>query len=249
MQTYETMVVDWRHEQGKFSKDKRSVDQFLRYAEYLTKRGLVANTFGNMVIRVPHVSFPEGVLYTKRRGVSLEECTAEDVVVTAIARNNLLIGEAPPSNGHQMSREIFRHRGDVHAIVHTHANDVCAYFSADTHAFRYVGNDTALVLGCPPKILPRQINLEADASSVADYISGTSCLVMPNHGLVTIGRTLSEAYHRHTAFIAEVRRLVLTVALYPRDESCYLPDQEVQALYQLGDRIIYGQDNPSLPRE
>jgi L-fuculose-phosphate aldolase len=244
MQTYETMQVDWDYGAADLSRDQSVIDEFLTYAAYLCKRGLITNTFGNMVIRVCHPDHALGVLYTKRRGLSLEECGREDVVVTTVETNRLLSGTSPPSTGHQMSREIMRHRPDANAVVHTHPHHVCAYFASDrTRKQLYVGNDTALVLGAAPKILPRHINLEADPEAVKDHVSSATAFVMPNHGLVTIGRTLSEAYHRHTALIGEVQRLILTQLMYPGDGSCYLPEEEVKTLYPAGDRIIYGIEN------
>ena len=213
----------------------------MQYAAYVTRRGLISNTFGNMVIRVEDENFDGGVLYTKCRGISLEECTGDNIVITSIHSNSLLCGTAPPSTGHQMSREIMVHRKDVNAIVHTHANEICAYFSSRKKCdIEYVGNDTALVLGSPPKVLPAHINLELEADAVKDYVMNSSCFVMPNHGMVTVGRSLSEAYHRHIAFLNEIKRLLLTKSIYPNDDSCYLKDAEVKALYAAGDRVIYG---------
>lgn len=242
--TYETLEVAWQTSIFTTKKNSSVCQEFLRYAGYLTNRGLICNTFGNIAIRVPDPSFTDGVLYTKHRGISLEECTEAEIVVTAIESNKLLMGSVPPSNGHQMSREIMKLRPDINAIIHTHADKICAYFAVidnDDEVFRYIGNDTPLVLGSPPKILPRHINLEVESNLIKDYVSGTSCLVMPNHGFVTMGRTLSEAYHRHTSFIAEIERLCLVKLLGERNKYPFIPDEEIEVMYKVADKVIYGE--------
>lgn len=238
--SYEASPVEWGVATSE-ERDPGVCAEIVRYGGFLVRRGLISNSFGNIAVRVRTERHPLGVLYTKPRGISLEECRPEDIVGTSVESNVLLFGDVPPSNGHQMSREVMRLRPDVDAVIHTHANAVCAYFAVRAHGeFRYVGNDTALVLGAAPRILPQHINLEADASAVEEFVRSTSCLIMPHHGLVTLGRTLSEAYHRHTAVVAEVERVMIAQRFAAPGEMPYLDDAEIQELYGLGDAIVYG---------
>lgn len=243
--SYETVRVNWERGDG-LTKDSRTESELIRYGRFLVKRGLVSNTFGNIVLRAPHASYPEtGVLYTKCRGVSLEEMRREHIVVTEVYRNRLLCGATPPSNGHQMSRAIMACLPDVKAVIHTHADVVIAYFAVfGSQPFHFLSVDTALVLGRPPKLLPRHINLEEDSTGIEDLISDTTCMIMPNHGMVTVGSSLSEAYHRHTAFIAELQRLTLACLLASSSgQETVRPDEaQTQSLYGLGQAIIYGRE-------
>lgn len=247
IQTYETMEIEWVNKQFIEKINLEAAQEFLKYAGFLVKRGLIMNTFGNIGLRVPHGDFPEGIIYTKHRGVSLEECEIKNIVITGIESNDLLYGKIPPSNGHQMNRKIMHYRKDVNAVIHTHSNIVNAFFShPDKHSFiEFIGNDTALVLGASPRILPRHINLEENADHTQRYVENSNCFIMPNHGLVTVGRSLSEAYHRHTSFVAEIERIVLTHLLYQGTQKCFLDSSEVQRLYTVGNNIIYGGADPS----
>lgn len=225
-------------------KDPKVVREILRYGRYLVRRGFVANTLGNVAVRVADPSYPgTGIVYTKSQGVSLEEMTSRDVIVTDIAEGRVLAGDGKPSNGHQMSRAILTHRSDVNAVVHTHPDLVIAYFSQlPDQPFRFVSIDTAVVLGAAVKILPRALNLESNPREVKTWLAETNCFVMPTHGLTTVGRTLSEAYHRHTAFVSEVKRVLLSTLIRQAAGAPVLFVDETETLrhYELCDRLIYG---------
>jgi len=234
---------------GEHQRSPAVVREIMRYGRYLVRRGFITNTLGNLAVRVPNDKYPEtGVVYTKSLGVSLEEMTSRDVIVTDIADGRVLAGDGSPSNGHQMSRAILTHRSDVNAVVHTHPDLVIAYFSQwSERPFQYVSIDTAVVLGAPAKILPRQLNLESDPREVRTWLADTNCFVMPTHGLTTVGRSLSEAYHRHTAFVSEVQRLVLSMLIRQAGGAAvsFVSEADTLRHYGLCDRLIYGRGTDS----
>src|SRR5207247_1276050 len=71
-----------------------------------------------------------GVVYTKHAGVSLEEATADNVVITDVPTGALLYGTLPTSVGHQLNREILRLRPDVGAVIHVHLDEMIALFAS-----------------------------------------------------------------------------------------------------------------------
>ena len=64
---------------------------------------------------------------------------------------------------------------------------------------------------------------------------------MENHGVTTLGRTVSEAYHRLNTLTSEVRRncLVEMLSSLKSSEPSYLGQEAVDWMYQYADRIIY----------
>ena len=86
--------------------DRSIGDTYVRYAHRLAARGYVQSTLGGMVIRAEHPDYPDGIAYAKPAGVSLEEMTTEDLVITDIPYGRILHGQAATSVGHQMNREI-----------------------------------------------------------------------------------------------------------------------------------------------
>ena len=80
-----------------------------------------------------------------------------------------------------------------------------------------------------------------DARQIEPFIDGTNCLVLLGHGLTTLGRTISEAYHRLTAFTSEVRRNILAeqLAALKGTRVAYRSQAEVERMYRLAEQVIY----------
>src|SRR5919206_4141407 len=179
--------------------DPDVVGTFLRYARLLAARGYVHNTLGNIVMRVPHAEYPHGVAYTKHAELSLEEMDADNIVITDIPTSRILHGEKVTSIGHNLSREILRLRPDIHATIHVHDDALIALLgSGAVREVRMLSLDPPFVLGKPVHYVPAHVDAEADVSEVKDFIQDTNSVVLVGHGVTTLGRNVSEAYHRLT---------------------------------------------------
>jgi ribulose-5-phosphate 4-epimerase/fuculose-1-phosphate aldolase len=215
---------------------------FLKYARLVAARGYIHNTLGNIVLRAPHPDFAYGVAYTKHAELSLEEMQADNIVVTDIPTSRILLGERITSIGHNLSREILRLRPDIHATIHVHDDALLAFFGSG--AFREVKTislDLPFVLGKPIHYVPAHVDVEADVSSVKDFIGNTNSVVLLGHGVTTLGRNVSEAYHRLNSLTAEVRRNIEAELLAQKlgSRPNYRSDEEIQAMYRFAESIIY----------
>src|SRR5258707_461516 len=181
--------------------------QFIKYARLVAGRGYIHNTLGNVVIRAAHPDFPHGLAYTKHAEISLEEMELENIVITDIPTSRIVWGERMTSVGHNLSREILRLRPDINATIHVHDDAIIALLgSGAPQEFKVLSLDPPFVLGKPVHFVPAHVDVEADVSSVAGFIQDTNSIVLVGHGVTTLGRTLSEAYHRLNTLTAEVRR-------------------------------------------
>ena len=79
--------------------DPLVVEEILTFARRLVARGYVHNQLGNIAVRVVHAQHPHGVIYTKHAGVSLEDATADNIVITDVPTDALLYGQRPTSIG------------------------------------------------------------------------------------------------------------------------------------------------------
>ena len=214
----------------------------LRYARMLVARGYVHNSLGNLAIRVAHPDFEHGVLYTKHAEVSLEEMTLDNVVVTDVPTGALLHGTMPTSVGHNLSREILRLRPDVNAVIHAHHDETIALFAS--HAMkelRVLSLEFPYVMAKPPYVVASHLDVESDVGPVKDFIADTNAVIMENHGVTTLGRTVSEAYHRLNTLASEVRRnvLALQLAAAAGTEVHYLAPDAVEWMYRYAESVIY----------
>ena len=215
---------------------------FLKYARLLAARGYVHNTLGNIVMRAPHPDYPHGIAYTKHAELSLEEMAAENIVITDIPTSRVLYGGKMTSIGHNLSREILRLRPDIHATIHVHDDALISLLGSG--AVKEVGMlslDPPFVLGKPVHYVPAHVDVEADVSGVKDFIQSTNSVVLVGHGVTTLGRNVSESFHRLTTLTAEARRNIDAerLAAAKGTRPAYRGEAEVQAMYRHAESIIY----------
>ena len=222
--------------------DRQVGELFLRYARLVAGRGYIHNTLGNMAVRVPAVGFPHGVAYTKHATVSLEEMTVDNIVITDIPTSRILVGEAMTSVGHNLNRRILELRPDIHAVIHVHDDDTIAFLASGvSERVRVISLDFPFIHGKPAYYVPADVDVEVDAARIEGFIQDTNCLVLVGHGVTTLGRTLSEAYHRLTSFTSEVRRNIVAeqLARAAGTRVAYRPDHEIERMYRLAEQVIY----------
>ena len=216
--------------------------QFIKYARLLSARGYIHNTLGNMVIRVPHPDLKHGLAYTKHAEVSLEEMEIDNIVITDIPTSRVIWGDRITSIGHNLSREILRLRSDIDAVIHVHDDATIALLGSKiTTEFNIISLDPPFVLGKPVHFVPAHVDVEADVRSVEEFVQNTNSLVLVGHGITTMGRNISEAYHRLNTLTAEVRRTILAEQLaYSKGTiPAYRSTEEVQSMYRFAEQIIY----------
>jgi len=222
--------------------DEQIGRQFVRYAKMLAARGYVHNTLGNMVIRTPHPDYVHGLAYTKHAEISLEEMEIENIVITEVDSSKIVFGSKLTSIGHNLSREILRLRPDIQATIHVHDDSIIAWLGSNPErGFPVLSLDPPFVLGKPVHCVPAHVDVEADVSSVASFIANTNAVVLVGHGVTTLGRNISEAYHRLNTLTAEVKRCILAEQLAGQTgkRPHYREAAEIEAMYRYADRIIY----------
>ena len=222
--------------------DKGVGQLLLRYAHMLVARGYVHNSLGNLAIRVPHPDFAHGVAYTKHAEVSLEEMTLDNVVITDIPTATLLHGRVPTSVGHNLNREILRLRPDIHAVIHVHHDETIALLASGAlKELRILSLEFPYVMAKPRHIVPSHLDVEQDVGPVSDFIQDTNSVLMENHGVTTLGRTVSEAYHRLNTLTSEVRRNVMTtlLAVAAGAEIHAIAPDAVDWMYRHAESVIY----------
>jgi ribulose-5-phosphate 4-epimerase/fuculose-1-phosphate aldolase len=214
----------------------------LKYARLVAARGYIHNTLGNIVLRAPHPDYPYGLAYTKHAELSLEEMELENIVITDIPTSRILHGSKVTSIGHNLSREILRLRPDIHATIHVHDDAMIAYFGSGAFAeVKTLSLDLPFVLGKPIHYVPGHVDVEADVSGVKDFIQDTNSVVLLGHGITTLGRNVSEAYHRLNSLTAEIRRNVAAelLALAKGTRPQYRGQAEIESMYRFAESIIY----------
>jgi len=221
--------------------DREVGESYVRYAHRLCARGYVQSTLGGMVIRMPHPDYPDGIAYAKPAGVSLEEMTLDDLVITDIPFGRVLHGKAATSVGHQMNREILRLRPDVHCVIHLHHDETIALLAAGCEEIKSYSLTFSYLMQKPLEYLPAHLNVEEDVAPIKTFIQRTNCIVMKRHGITVLGRNVSECYHRVNVYHAETRRQImvemLCAAKGTRPET--ITRDQMEWMFSRGDGVVY----------
>ena len=221
--------------------DRKVAEQYLRYAKMLAARGLVYSSTGNLVMRVAHPNYPDGVCYVKCQGVSLEEMSMDDLLITDIPYGRILYGESATTVGHQMNREILRLRPEVNAVIHLHHDETIAFFAAGFEELNFTGLTFPFLMQTWPHYLPAHVNVEEDVAPIKTFIQNTNCIIMKRHGFTVLGRTVSECYGRTNVLVGEVKRNIIAEQLAAARGTTpeYLSREEIENMFRHGDAVMY----------
>jgi len=221
--------------------DRAVAETYIRYSRWLVSRGLVQSTLGGMVIRVPHPDYPDGVCYAKPQGVSLEEASEDDLVITDIPWGRILHGERATTVGHQMNREILRLRPDINCVIHLHHDETIALLASGQEEIGITSLTFSFLMQKPAAYLPAHMNVEEDVAPIKTFIQDTNCIIMKRHGFTVLGRTVSEAYHRTTVLCSEVKRNIIVEQLCAAKgtKPDYFSKEEMEWMFRHGDAVVY----------
>ena len=221
--------------------DRAVGESYIRYAGMLNQRGYVQSSLGNMVIRVPHPKYADGLCYVKPQGLSLEEATIDDLVITDIPHGAIVHGTRATTVGHQMNREILRLRPDVNCVIHLHHDETIAFLAAGFEEIRSTSLTFSYLMQKPAAYLPAHLNVEEDVAPIKTFIHDTNCIVMRRHGFTVLGRSVSEAYHRTNVLVSEVKRniIVETLCAARGTKGEYLSKGDMQWMFERGDAVVY----------
>ena len=165
---------------------------------------------------------PSAMEYTKM--------TPEDVVVVD-KEGKLVEGQWKPTSESPMHTIFYREREDVGAVMHTHAPHA-SVFAIINEPIPMVVTESALCLGNPVKVDPYvRPGTEELAQSILEAMGTDVAVLLGQHGLITVGSDLGEAYSSTIA--AEVSARFTIMARSMGAEPMHLDLEEVSFLREL----------------
>ncbi|WP_338675765.1 class II aldolase/adducin family protein [Streptomyces sp. SCSIO 30461] len=195
--------------------------------------GLVVGTSGNVSVRVP-VDTGDVVLVTPS-GVPYDRLGPQDAVGVDLQGRRVL-GELTPTSELPMHLAIYR-ATDAAAVVHTHAVHATAVSTLVTELplIHYM----AAALGGPVRVAPYALyGTEELATRMLDALADRTGCLLGNHGTVTYGASLDQAYDR-TAQLEWMCRVWLTASSLPGSAPSLLSRAQVE---EVRDKLrTYGQ--------
>lgn len=163
-------------------------ETLVEYGRRVAVAGLSAGTGGNISAR-------EGdVVWMKPAGFAMDELTVDNLCGLRLDGTRVAGSHAPTSE-YRLHLAVYLERPDVLAVFHTHPPWLTGVISAGT-PFRLLTTESVGYLGRVihlPYVRPQSEEL---ARQVGDAARDHDTLLLPNHGIVTMGGSAREAFHR-----------------------------------------------------
>ena len=183
------------HESDIAEDDARRVSVVAACRE-LTRRGLTHGTSGNISLRRNSKQF-----FISPTGMDYDSLQADEIALVDV--DGRWSGQCRPSSEWRVHRDIYTHREDVSAIVHTHSAHATALACTGRGipAFHYM---VAVAGGADIRCAPyHTFGTEELSAAALAALDGRMACLLANHGVVACGTNVATAL----ALAAEVENL------------------------------------------
>ncbi|HLZ44579.1 MAG TPA: class II aldolase/adducin family protein [Gemmatimonadales bacterium] len=157
----------------------------------LAARGLIAGRDGNLSVRLG----TDRVLVTPS-GLLKAFLSATDMVEVDLDGAPRRRTSRKPTSELELHLRILRHRPDVNAVVHAHPPTATAFAVAGEAIPGNLLPELIFVVGPVPLVPFGMPGTPELGDRVVPHLPGHRALLLANHGAVTLGKTLDEAWIR-----------------------------------------------------
>lgn len=173
----------------------------------LYAKGFVTATDGNVSARLEN-----GNILATRSSINKGMVTENDIVEVTMDGKQVG-GSGQPSTELGMHLFIYHQRPDVRAVVHAHPTYATGFAAARLALDKCVFPEVIVGLGAIPLADYATPSTEEVARSLAPFVPISDAILLANHGVVTYGPDLLDAYFKmekveHAAHITFVARML-----------------------------------------
>jgi L-fuculose-phosphate aldolase len=172
------------------SSEDQVRSQITRLSHLIYEKGYVASTDGNISIRLS-----DGTIMCTPTMCNKGFLEPEDMVIIDM-KGNKLKGQRKQSSEMAMHQLIYELRSDAKAVVHAHPPCATAYAAAGIPLNKALISEVVLALGCIPLAEYGTPGTPELTDRLRPYIEHYDALLMANHGVVTYGSSVEDAFNR-----------------------------------------------------
>ncbi|HAS88916.1 MAG TPA: fuculose phosphate aldolase [Desulfovibrio sp.] len=160
----------------------------VEYGKKLLESGLTTGTGGNLSI----FNRDQGLVAISPSGLDYRLSTPEDIVVINL-NGNIKNSDRKPSSEYGFHTILYKERGDVNAVVHTHSvyATTVACLNMELPAVHYLVGFAGRKVPLAPYATFGTPEL---ADNVIKTIGNFNAVLLANHGLITVGREIVNAF-------------------------------------------------------
>lgn len=203
-------------------------DEIMRTMDRIYRYRMTTTSGGNLSVRDDN-----GDIWITPARVDKGSLTRNDIV--CVRPDGGVEGPHKPSSEFPFHRAIYDARPDIRGVVHAHPVALVAFSInhqvPDTRLF-HQAREVCGAAGFAPYALPGS---EALGASIArEFESGFNCVMLENHGVVTGGESLAQAFQRFETLEFTAKTIIkarhLGEVRYLTDEQVALPRRSIKPL-------------------
>ena len=158
----------------------------------LWQRGMVAANDGNI-----SVLLDDGTILTTPSGVSKKSLRPEMICRMTMENELVYCAEGfKPSSEFKMHLRCYRERSEIRAVVHAHPPTATGFAAAGIPLDDYSISEAVMTIGSVP-VAPFAIpGSDEVPKSIAPFLKFHDAILLANHGALTVGIDLTQAYYR-----------------------------------------------------
>ena len=160
----------------------------VRFGKWLSRLGFTPGTSGNLSVRLNR-----HYLLVTPTGVSKNLLKAADLVIVDL-QGNLISGTRKVTSEISMHLAVYHQRSDIYAVIHSHPPVATAFACAGRALDEMLCQEAVMTLGAVPLARYATTGTNEVAASLAPYIPAYEAILMANHGVVSYGKDLLEAF-------------------------------------------------------
>lgn len=169
--------------------------------------GFVTAYDGNISCRTP-----KNTVLITRSGICKGDATEKDIVEINL-NGKTLVGKHKISTEHKIHLYAYQKRKDINAVVHCHPTYATAFALIGEGFNKHYLPEVLLTLGKVPLCKYATPSTDGVHKSLEPYIKHVWAMLLQNHGAVTLGKSLDDAYFKmekleHAAKIILLAKLI-----------------------------------------
>lgn len=219
--------------------DRTLKEQICEIGRRVYNKGFAAANDGNISIRVG-----ENEVLCSPTMICKGFMTPEDVCAVDLDGNQIA-GKRKRTSEILLHLAIMKHRPDVKSVVHCHPPHATAFAIAGEPIPQCVLPEVEVFMGEIPIAPYETPGGQKFADTVLPFLESTNTVILKNHGTVSFGKDLQEAYWKTEILDAYCRILLLSKQLGVQFD--YLNEKESRELLDLKKRL--GFDDPRFHNE
>lgn len=210
-------------------KTEQSIkSDIIKVCKRMYQSGFVAANDGNVSVKIS-----ENKIIVTPTGKSKGFIKQKDLLLID-SKGKILKGNLKPTTELAMHLFVYQKRKDVKAVVHAHPPYSTAFAVAGIGLDKYILPEVIVSIGKIPLAKYATPSTKEVPSSIAGLIGNYDAILLKNHGVVTVGKNVEEAYHKLERVEHFAKILYLAMGLGKVDE---LTDEDVRKLMKIKNKV------------